>query len=351
MIDGSKGEGGGQVLRSALSLSLLTGRPFHLFQIRAGRDKPGLRPQHLAAVQAAAQVSGARVTGDRVGSSEIDFAPGTVRPGDYVFDIGSAGSTSLVLQTLLLPLAVASEASRLTIRGGTHVPWSPCFHYLDWQWRPFLGRMGITFDLSMTIAGFYPRGGGELRARIPGGARPMTLHLTERGEIRRIRGVSGVANLPLAIAERQRDQALRRLKSILPRPTPELELVEFPACSRGTVLVLLAECEVGQGCCFALGARGKRAEQVADEAAQSLSDFLCSGGAVDQWLADQLLLPLAIAGGRSVLSTSRITSHLITNAAVIRLFLPVEIRLGGPVGSPATVRLEPASEGCRWLQP
>ena len=157
-IDGAMGEGGGQVLRSALTLSLLTGQSFRLVRIRAKRDQPGLRPQHLAAVQAAARLAGAEVRGDRTGSEEIEFAPGPVRSGDYFFDIGTAGATSLVLQTLLLPLALAPAKSSVAIRGGTHVPWSPCFHYLDRQWRPFLNHVGIPFDLTMTMAGFYPRG-------------------------------------------------------------------------------------------------------------------------------------------------------------------------------------------------
>jgi len=347
-IDGAMGEGGGQVLRSALSLSLLTGQSFRLSRIRANRDRPGLRPQHLAAVRAAATVSGADVRGDRVGSEEIEFAPGPVRPGDYFFDIGTAGATSLVLQTLLLPLALAlaPDTSSVTIRGGTHVPWSPCFHYLDWQWRPFLSRIGVPFDLTMTMAmaGFYPQGGGELQAQIPGGAHPTPLRLTERGPLRVVRGLSAVANLPLEIAERQRRQALRRLLNLLPDIEPEVIVEELPAASRGTVLLLLAQCEPGRACCFALGARGKRAERVADEAVDALAAFLGSDGAVDPWLADQLLLPLALADGPSELRTSEVTAHLLTNAEVIRLFLPVEIDVDGPQGSPATVQIrsEPA---------
>ena len=255
-IDGAMGEGGGQVLRSALSLSLLTGQPFRLSRIRAKRDRPGLRPQHLAAVQAAARVAGAEVRGDRVGSEEIEFAPGLVRPGDYFFDIGTAGATSLVLQTLLLPLALAPNTSNVTIRGGTHVPWSPCFHYLDWQWRPFLNHVGIPFDLTMTMAGFYSQGGGELQAQIPGGARPRPHKLIKRGPVRSIRGLSAVGNLPREIAERQRRQALRRLHRILPDTEPQVVVEELPAASRGTVLLLLAEYDLGQACCFALGDRG-----------------------------------------------------------------------------------------------
>jgi len=339
-IDGAMGEGGGQVLRSALSLALVTGRAFHMTRIRANRDRPGLRPQHLAAVQAAAQVCGARVSGDRVGSAEIHFTPGPVRPGDYRFDIGTAGATSLVLQTLLLPLALADGNSTVIIHGGTHVPWSPCYHYLDWQWRPMLGRLGIPFELDMPLAGFYPRGGGELLARIPGGARPGGLSLTERGALRAIRGLSAVAQLPLEIAERQRDQALRRLRPMLPELSPDLAITELPSHTPGTLLLLLAEFDAGQACCFALGARGKRAERVADEAVHELAAVLHSDAPIDPWLADQLLLPLALADGPSTLRTAVATSHLLTNAAVIRLFLPVDIRVDGRPGGPATLYIE-----------
>jgi len=348
-VDGAMGEGGGQVLRSALSLSLLTGQPFRLSRIRANRNRPGLRPQHLAAARAAARVASAEVRGDRVGSEEIAFAPGPVRPGDYCFDIGTAGATSLVLQTLLLPLARAPGTSSVTIRGGTHVPWSPCFHYLDWQWRPLLARIGLPFDLTMTMAGFYPQGGGELQARIPGGARPRPLKRTKRGPVRSIRGLSAVGNLSREIAERQRRQALRRLQNLLPDMEPEVVVQELPAASRGTVLLLLAECELGRICCFALGARGKRAERVADEALDALAAFLRSDGAVDPWLADQLLLPLALADGPSELRTSEVTAHLLTNAEVIRLFLPVEIGVDGPLGGPATVRVRPGPIDPRGL--
>ncbi len=341
-VDGTMGEGGGQVLRSALSLSMLTGRPFRLSRIRANRDRPGLRFQHLTAVQAAARVSGADVTGDRVGSQMIEFTPGPVRPGDYLFDIGTAGATSLVLQTLLLPLALAQGTSRITIRGGTHVPWSPCFHYLDMHWRPLLARIGIPFELALTMAGFYPQGGGELQAWIPGGARPTPLKLTERGPLHAVRGLSTFANLPREIAERQRNQTLRRLRVLLPHIEPELQVEQLPAVSRGTVLLLLAECQAGRACCFALGARGKRAERVADEAVDALAAFLRSNGAVDPWLADQLLLPLAMAEGSSLLRTSEVTLHLLTNAEVIRRFLLVEIGVDGPQGGPATIHVRPA---------
>ena len=340
-IDGSMGEGGGQVLRSALSLSLLTGQAFTVTNIRANRSKPGLRPQHLAAVQAAGRVGGAVYEGDRVGSKQIRFIPGPVKPGGYHFDIGTAGAAALVLQTLLLPLAMAAGPSRLSISGGTHVPWSPCFHYLDWHWRPLLARLGIQFDLTLAMAGFYPRGGGELLARIPGGAQPVGLDLQERGTLQQIRGISAVGNLPLEIAERQRRQALKRLKMVVPRVAVDVIIESLPARSRGTLLVLLAEFENSQACFSALGALGKPAERVADEAVDELATFLKSIGAIDSWLADQLLLPLSLAKETSTVRTSRVTRHLLTNVELIRHFLSVRISVDGALDEAAMVRLQP----------
>ncbi len=340
-IDGAIGEGGGQVLRSALTLSLLTGQAFHMVRIRKSRSRPGLYPQHLAAVRAAAQISGAGVSGDRIGSHELHFVPGQLRPGRYHFDIGTAGATALVLQTLLLPLALAQARSSLSISGGTHVPWSPCFHYLDWHWRPLLARLGIAFQLEMAMAGFYPQGGGELRAEIPGGARPTTLSLLERGRLHCLRGLSAVANLPLEIAERQRSQVLRRLVRRNPELDLHIDVEPLPARSPGTLLLLLAEFEHSQACFFSLGARGKRAERVADEAVDELFAFLDGDGAVDRWMADQLLLPLALAAGASALRTAEVSTHLLTNAAVIRAFLPVRIVVEGTPGQAALVRIQP----------
>jgi RNA 3'-terminal phosphate cyclase (ATP) len=342
-IDGSIGEGGGQVLRSALTLSLLTGQAFSMTRVRASRPRPGLFPQHLAAVQAAAQISAADVSGDRIGSRELGFAPGPVQPGRYHFDIGTAGATSLVLQTLLLPLALAKTTSSLSISGGTHVPWSPCFHYLDWHWRPLLARLGIAFRLELPMAGFYPQGGGELLAEIAGGARPLSLDLRERGGLRRLRGLSAVANLPMEIAERQRSQALRRLGRRITEPDVRIDIEPLPARSPGTLLLLLAEFEHSQACCFALGARGKRAERVADEAVDDLFAFLDGDGAVDRWMADQLLLPLALAAQASVFRTAQVSSHLLTNAAVIGAFLPVRIVVEGAPGEAALVHIQPGS--------
>ncbi|MGD8629155.1 MAG: RNA 3'-terminal phosphate cyclase [Gammaproteobacteria bacterium] len=336
-IDGMMGEGGGQILRSSLSLSLLTGKPVRLTRIRAGRDKPGLRYQHRMAVQAAGRISSARIEGDRIGSQELYFSPGAVVPGSYHFDIGTAGSTSLVLQTVLLPLALAAGESRLHIGGGTHVPWSPCFHYLDWHWRVMLARLGLRAELDLVMAGFYPQGGGVVQARLPGSARLRGLQLGDRGRLLRVRGLSAVANLAEEIGLRQRHAAMRQLREL--GCGIDITVTTLPAHSRGTVLVLLAEFERSQACFFALGARGKRAERVAAEASDELLKFLATDGAVDRWLADQLLLPLCCTGQPSGLRTSEVTTHLLTNAEVIRRFLPVDITFSGAPGEAATIQV------------
>jgi RNA 3'-terminal phosphate cyclase (ATP) len=347
-IDGSLGEGGGQVLRSALALALLTRQPVHITAIRARRPKPGLQPQHLAAVRAATEISAAQVEGAAIGSSDLIFAPGPVRPGEYRFDIGTAGSTSLVLQAIYLPLAFASGPSEIMLIGGTHVPWSPCFHYLDLQWRPYIERMGLELGLEMELAGFYPQGNGQVRARIEPVTRPrpvrmcqgrlVPLHLTERGALKGIRGISAVANLDISIAERQRNQALRRLRGRHSRI--EIELLDLPSRVKGTFLLLLAEFKHTTACYFSLGALGKRAEQVADEACLWLEKFLATNGAIDEYLADQLLLPLAFADGPSEYRTAKVTQHLVTNAEVIRACMPVRIEIHGEPGRPGLVRVE-----------
>jgi len=338
-VDGSQGEGGGQVLRSALTLALITGQAMRITNIRARRREPGLKAQHLAAVQAAAAISGANVEGATQGSAVLTFQPGSLRPGRYQFDIGTAGATTLVLQTVFLPLSRAGGVSSITLTGGTHVPWSPCFHYLTLHWLPYLRQIGYDADLELEQAGFYPKGGGRVHATIRPAQALSPLRLVERGGLRQIRGLSAVANLDVSIAERQRRQALQRLHSYgLPA---EIEIVRLPSPVQGTLLLLLAEFEQARCCYYALGERGKPAERVADEAVNAFETFLATDAAIDQYLADQLLLPLALASGVSVLRTARVTEHLITNAAVIRLFLPATIEIQGEIGRPGLVHIAP----------
>lgn len=343
-IDGSQGEGGGQVLRTALSLSILTRQPVQVEQIRAGRPKPGLQAQHLKAVDAAAAISRAAVRGASLNSRSLVFEPGEIRSGRYKFDIGTAGATSLVLQTILLPLAQAGSASTVIITGGTHVQWSPSYHYLEWHWMPFLLEMGLDVKLSLDQAGFYPEGNGRITATI----RPLSgslapLKRMERGRPLRVQGISAVSNLSRDIAERQKRQALRRLEALqrtYELPSPRIKTVELPSRFKGTALLLLVEFEGGRCCYTGLGRLGKPAEEVADDALDGLAAFLATDATVDEYMADQLLLPLVLAGGPSEFRTSRITGHLLTNADIIAAFLPARIDIQGQPGEPGIVHIQ-----------
>ena len=361
-IDGSLGEGGGQVLRTALTLSALTGQPFHLFNIRAGRKNPGLAPQHLTSVRAAAAVCQAEVHGASERSKEIWFAPGgEPRSGEYRFDVreaaqgGSAGAASLIFQTVLLPLMAAEGESRLILRGGTHVPWSPSFHYLRDVYLPALRQMGAEAEVELAAWGFYPVGEGEIRARVSGrgkqkekgskgtetvpgerggegaGEPPATLarpfRLTLRGELAEVSGLAVASNLPSHIPQRIADRArsLLRAEGLSAEIRPERVRGEGP----GAGLFLTAGYQHITAGFLALGQRGKTSEQVAEEAVQELLAFHQIEAAVDPHLSDQLLLPCSVAPGLSEYTTSRLTMHLLTNAEVIRMFLPVTISISG----------------------
>lgn len=337
-IDGSMGEGGGQVLRAALVLSLLTGEAFEIHRIRERRPRPGLMPQHLAAVQAAAAVGRAEVEGARQGARELAFRPRGLFAGDYHCDIGTAGSTSLVLQTIALPLCFCSGPSSVTLVGGTHVPWSPCFHYLDRHWRPLVQAMGYRLGLSLDVAGFYPRGGGRVRAQVRPHGRLRPLDLGTGGEPRGINGVAAVAGLPLSIAERMRRRAMARLRGR--ELDVEIALEALPAPSPGAFLMLCVESEAASACHVALGARGKPAERVADECVAGVEASLAGGAPIDPWLADQLLLPLALVPGRSRLQVDRVTGHLLTLAALTGRFLPAEVAIEGREGAPGRVTVD-----------
>ena len=340
-IDGSFGEGGGQILRSALSLAMVTGRAFGIENIRAGRRPPGLRPQHLKAVEGAAAVCGARVEDARPGSTRLTFVPGPVRPGRYGLDVGTAGAVSLIFQTLFLPLSFAATSSQLLLRGGTHVPWSPSFHYLERQFLPIARRLGLQTGLRLPRAGFYPQGGGLMEVGIAP-ANPLSpLVMTAPGPLHRIDGLSIVAGLNLEIARRQARRAREMLAPLgVPVHLPEALI---PSPGKGTMLLLQAHFAAGSSCHFALGARGKPAERVAEEAAEELLRTLAAGAPMDEHLADQLLLPLAFCPGRSCIRTPRVTGHLLANAWVIRQFLPATIVIDGEEGAAGEVVIEGAT--------
>lgn len=337
-LDGSLGEGGGQILRTSLTLSLLTGRPFHLKQIRAGRPRPGLQPQHLQSVLAAATIGNARVIGAELGSKSLFFYPGSIQSGSYRFDIGTAGATSLVLQTVYLPLALQGQGpSEITLIGGTHVSCSPSFHFLERTWRAYLQQMGIQLSLQMIRPGFYPRGGGMIRAQISPENQLKGVRLPERLPVE-ITGWSVVAGLPSAIASRQAKQAKKRLETLgLSLQMEEQEWKGGPA----TVLILEVNTQPAPTLFFSLGQRGKPAERVADEAVDEVLAYLQAGnGLVDSHSADQLVLPLALAEGPSEFSVSRVTPHLLTNIQVIQEFIDREISLTQEEPGPSIVRIK-----------
>jgi RNA 3'-terminal phosphate cyclase (ATP) len=331
-LDGSHGEGGGQILRTALTLSLLTGRPFRIVRIRANRDRPGLRPQHLAAVEAAARLSDAEVSGGTVGSRELIFRPGAVEPRDLDLDIGTAGATALVLHTLHLPLALkAGRPVRLRLTGGTFNTRAPSYPFLAGTWTRHMAALGLKVAVAMPRAGFYPQGGGQLDAWIePGQPRPILA--TERGALTSIRGIAGIANLPgRSIAERMRDRAIEVLAGR--GLAAEIELAEWSGVGRGAALSLTAEHEGAVPATFVgLGERGKPSEAVADDALAELLAHEAATGALDPHSADQVLLPLALAEGRSIFTVSDVTEHLRTNAATIRAFLDRPIRIDEEAG-------------------
>jgi RNA 3'-terminal phosphate cyclase (ATP) len=334
-IDGSFGEGGGQILRTSLALALLTGKAFHLRHVRARRSKPGLQPQHLKSVEAAAAVGQARTRGSSLGSTDLTFEPGEVRPGNYRFDIGTAGSTGLVLHTIYLPLALrGGEPSEITFVGGTHVSTSPSFHFNDRTWRAYLAAMGLHLSLRMDRPGFYPRGGGLVRAFIQPCATLHGLTLTqERGPVR-ISGISAVAGLPRSIAQRQARRARHRLE----QHGLDVEITEENwEGGPGTVVIHELDTRPAPTVFVGLGARGKPAETVADEAVDEVLHYLGSGEApVDIHSGDQLVLPLALAEGASEYAT-QISLHLTTNIAVIGMFLSRAIRCEGEEGKPGRV--------------
>jgi len=342
-IDGSHGEGGGQILRTALALSCMFRKPFRIINIRRNRQKPGLGPQHLTGVRAAQSVSGAQVTGDRTGSTELTFSPGEVKAGDYSFDVGTAGSTLLVLQTLLPPLLFAENRSTVTLTGGTHVPFSPSYPYVFGVFTPVLAKLGMEVRLSIESYGFYPRGGGKIRAEIRPAAKILPLRMAERGKLLAITGSSAVGRLPRSIAERQRKAATEKIRSGIGESEVgvRIDLLEAPTPGQGTFLFLHAASENGAAGFTSLGAIGKRAEAVGEEAARNFLDYYSSHAALDPNLPDQIVIYLSFCAERSVFTTSRISRHLLTNLWVIGLFHAFTYSIDGEAGKPGKVSIHP----------
>ena len=335
-IDGSYGEGGGQILRTALGLAALYQKAVHIFNIRANRPKPGLRPQHLACVKAMQVITKAKVKGAEVGASELFFAPQGNFAGDYHFDIGTAGATSLVLQCLLLPLSQAKEPSTLIIKGGTHVPFSPPFHYLQYVFVPMLAKLGIKVEIELRKWGWYPEGGGEIYIKVY----PASFLKAQRWEdfpsFSSLKGLSVAANLPKHVIKRQ----AKRLKNQIEKLGFSLKIEENFVSSRGkgSFLFLWVDEEIKAGFA-AVGIKGKPAEKVADEVSDGFLKYFQNKVALDAHLADQIIPYLALAPGTSSFTTI-ISSHLRTNIWVIRQFLKRTIDLKGTVNAAGRVMIK-----------
>ncbi len=324
-IDGSFGEGGGQILRSSLALSLVTGKAFGIEKIRAGRKKPGLRRQHLTAVNAAAQVGQAQVTGNEIGSLELTFVPQTITAGTYHFSVGTAGSTSLVLQTVLVALLAADSPSTVVLEGGTHNPMSPPYDFLAGVFFPVLERMGAKLDCTLERYGFFPAGGGKVIVNIEPVREWKRIDLLQRGPITNRRAEAIVAKLPLSIAERELIVVTDKLRW----PEDCLRAVKVNnSYGPGNVVMVKIESENIVELCTAFGRKGLPAEKVAGQAAQEAAEYLAADVPVGIHLADQLLIPMALAGGGRF-RTLGLTDHTKTNIEVIKNFLNISIEASG----------------------
>jgi RNA 3'-terminal phosphate cyclase (ATP) len=332
-IDGSFGEGGGQILRTSLALSLITRTPFRIFNIRRSRSKPGLRRQHLTAVRAAARIGSAKVGGDALNSSDLTFRPGAVTGGHYEFDVGSAGSTTLVFQTVFPALLQASEPSLLRFTGGTHNHGGPPWDFLDRVFLPVLRTMGAHVDIHLERHGFAPGGEGRWSATIePCRLRPLSM--PARGQLQSRIARALVANLPENIAERE----LATIRKHLDWPASDMRAEVVEATGPGNIVMISAEFEHLTELATGFGQRGVPAEKVALHAAQGWKSYEQSAAATGEHLADQLLLPLALADG-GAFTTVQPTLHTTTNAEVIRRFLPVEFAISQTTPGVWTVAL------------
>ncbi len=321
-IDGSYGEGGGQILRTSLALSLLTGKAFEIRNIRSKRRKPGLMRQHLTALEAAQKIGNAKVQGGGIGSGTVTFVPGMVQPGYYHFSVGTAGSCTLVLQTVLPALLTAEGESELLLEGGTHNPFAPPFDFLNKAFLPLVNQMGAEVRALLFRPGFYPAGGGKFRISVRPAKKLMQLHLKERGEILSQSARAIVAKLPRHIAERE----LGVIQKKLSWPSECLHIEESEdSHGPGNIVFSEVESEHVTEIFTGFGERGVTAERVAEKVVKSVREYVIADVPVGPYLADQLLIPLAMAGGGSFLTLAP-TLHTTTNMEIIRKFLDVEFR-------------------------
>jgi len=321
-IDGSMGEGGGQIVRSAVALAALTGKECRIVNIRARRPMPGLAPQHLAAVKGVGNLCGARIEGLKAGSTSILFSPGKIEGGTYYFDVGTAGSVTLVLQACLLPAMFGEEAITIRVRGGTNVRWSPPVDYYSMVLLPLLNRMGVRISLRVISRGFYPEGGGEVEIHIEPSSDLLPLDIPERGEFRSIRGLCFSQNLPDHVCKRISHSAKKALMNI---GDVSVNVDRRTGPSTGAGILLAAEFENTLMGADSLGEKGVPSEQVGKQAAMNLIRELEGGGTLDVHAADQLLPYMALANGPSRFLVRELTGHVRTQIDLIPMFIETEI--------------------------
>ena len=348
VVDGSYGEGGGQILRTTVAISCIIGEPVKIVNIRAKRPQPGLKRQHMTAIKAAATLCSAEVEGLKLGSRTLTFRPGSIKGGNYRFDIGTAGSITLVLQTITPIMAYSPQPVEVTITGGTDVPWSPPIDYFRNVIAWHLRDMGYELSMALLRRGHYPRGGGMVRVHVLKPPRSLThINKVRRGEVRVIKGISHCVKLPKHVAERQAKSAKATLIQGGVRAPVEIQLEYYeprqdPHLGPGSGIVLWAEAGNTVIGADALGAKGKRAEVVGSEAAQKLLKELATGAALDRHMSDNILLYAALAEGESRVGGSELTMHAHTVIWLIRQLLSVNVELSGGLGKPFTAVIKGA---------
>lgn len=322
VIDGSLGEGGGQMLRTSLSLSAITGKAFQLKNIRANRKKPGLMRQHLTCVEAVAKICQAETKGANLGSQNLLFIPKAICSGDFEFSIGTAGSTMLIVQTILYPLLYADKPSTFVVKGGTHNEMAPPFEFIQDSFLPIVKKMGVHLDLELNSAGFYPAGGGSVFAKVYPIESWQTLSLLQKGALidEIIMGI--ISGLPVTVVDRE--VAVIRLKT--KKRFDQVELREFKSLSSGNLVCIKEVCENVSNVFTGFGRRGVKAESVAEEVSNEFLHFAQQKAPVSEYLSDQLLLPLALAG-KGEMNIACQSMHFKTNISVIKEFLEVTIEV------------------------
>ena len=344
-VDGSIGEGGGAVLRTALALSAVSRNPIHIYNIRARRTKPGLQPQHLRGVEALTELANARIDGLRLNSTELTFEPSFIEGGKYRVDIGTAGSTTLILQILMPAAAFASDLVEVEITGGTDNPMAIPIDFLKNVTLPILRKMGYRGEAECVRRGHYPRGGGVVRAYIEPLEKLQALKLTELGKVVRIAGVAHCVRLPAHIATRMAHAAsMLLIKAGYSKVDIKAESygpARDPHLGPGAGIVLWAETERGAILgASSLGRPGKPAEQVGREAAESLARQLDTGCVVDRYLTDQLIPYMALADGSSDITSTELTSHTLTNISLVEQIIGVKFEVEGKLGGPGKIHVE-----------